>query len=253
MPLAANIYYHLYEENGKLPVVLIHGAGGSHLSWPSEMRRVPGYSIYAVDLPGHGKSPGSCQQTIQGYTQVLLDWLHAAGLQSAVFAGHSLGGAIALKLAVEYPQHVLGLVLIGSASRLKVNQVLLEHAANPATYHQAIEMIISWSFDRTAPPNLIRTVAKRLGEVRSSVLYSDLMACDSFDLTEQIAKIESPTRVICGVHDRMTPPRQSRFLAETIAQAELDLIEDAGHMVMLEQVQACARSLVDFLNKIPYP
>ena len=62
MPVAADLYYHIYEgseEGRRPPVVLIHGAGGTHLHWPSEVRRLPGYRVLALDLPGHGKSGGA--------------------------------------------------------------------------------------------------------------------------------------------------------------------------------------------------
>ena len=95
------------------PSYLIHGAGGHHLYWPPQIRRLTGYRVYALDLPGHGRSGGSGQQTIDSYTTAVKDWLIEVNLHSAVFVGHSMGSAIALSLALNYPDHVLGLVLIG--------------------------------------------------------------------------------------------------------------------------------------------
>jgi len=62
MPIASDLYYHVYHEDNILPVVLIHGAGGNHLYWPSEIRRLPGFRVFALDLPAHGKSGGRAQQ-----------------------------------------------------------------------------------------------------------------------------------------------------------------------------------------------
>jgi pimeloyl-ACP methyl ester carboxylesterase len=74
MPVKSELYYHLYQGSGyeTLPVVLIHGAGGTHLSWPPEVRRLAGVRVYAIDLPGHGKSPGRGQQSIAGYARSVL-------------------------------------------------------------------------------------------------------------------------------------------------------------------------------------
>jgi pimeloyl-ACP methyl ester carboxylesterase len=96
MPFAADIYYHLYQEGEveKLPVVLVHGAGGTHLYWPSQIRRMTGFCVYALDLPGHGKSGGSGLQSISGYGRCMIDWLGAIGLEQAVFVGHSMGSAV---------------------------------------------------------------------------------------------------------------------------------------------------------------
>src|SRR5512135_2219935 len=102
MPTADELYYHIYEggiEGEKSPVILIHGAGGTHLYWPSEMRRLPRYRVYALDLPGHGKSGGRGQQSIPAYAQAVLAWLEQIGIHRAVFVGHSMGAAIALSIA----------------------------------------------------------------------------------------------------------------------------------------------------------
>ena len=77
MPIAADLYYHAYQEGEKLPVVLIHGAGGTHLFWPSEIRRLLGFRVFALDLPGHGKSSGRGLQSIAAYATSVLDWMAA--------------------------------------------------------------------------------------------------------------------------------------------------------------------------------
>lgn len=254
MPVAADFYYHAYQEEdkSKLPVVLIHGAGGMHLYWPAEIRRLPGYRVYALDLPGHGKSSGRCQQSIAAYTLTLLNWLEAVGLHRAVFVGHSMGGAIVQHLALNYPEHVLGLMLLGSATKLRVNPALLEAAAYPTTFHNAIEMIISWSYGPEAPEKLIQLAASRMAEVRPSVLHADFLACDAFNETERVAEISQPTLVLCGTEDKMTPLRSSQFLADSIPAARLEIIPNAGHMLMLEKPQEVAVALENFLSEIPY-
>jgi pimeloyl-ACP methyl ester carboxylesterase len=89
MPIAGGLYYFAFPGDNP-PVVLIHGAGGTHLHWPAEIRRLPGRYVLAVDLPGHGKSIGCGLQTISAYTEAVLHWLEAVGLSRAVlsaFAG----------------------------------------------------------------------------------------------------------------------------------------------------------------------
>ena len=89
MPILVDFYYHLYDGGDALspPVVLIHGIGGTHLDWPPALRRLPGYHVYALDLPGHGKSRNHAHQSVQGYAENLLGWLDAVGLYRAVFIG----------------------------------------------------------------------------------------------------------------------------------------------------------------------
>lgn len=255
MPVAADIYYHAYlgsEEGKRPPVVLIHGAGGTHLYWPSEIRRLPGYRVFALDLPGHGKSSGRAEQSISGYTGSILEWLEAAGLHSAIFVGHSMGSAIALSLALEHPEHVLGLGLVGAGSRLRVDPALLEITASSTTFHNAVRMVVERSFDAATPEQLTELAAQRMAETRPSVLHSDFLACNAFDETERICEIHQPALMVCGAEDQMTPQRYSRFLTTCIPHSQLVVVPNAGHMVMLEQPQAVATALSDFLAGIQY-
>lgn len=255
MPIQADIYYHVYERllaEPKPPVVLIHGAGGTHLHWPPEVRRLPGYRVYAIDLPGHGKSPGRGQQSIAAYCSAILGWLEAIKIHSAVFIGHSMGSAIAITLALNNPEHVLGLGLIGAGARLSVNPVLLENTSNPTTFDSAITSIISWSFGPDTPERLVELATERMRETRPSVLHGDFMACSTFDETYRIPEISSPTLVLCGEQDKMTPPRLSQYLHSNIPDSQLNILNGAGHMVMLEQPGEVLKALNTFLDQIPF-
>jgi pimeloyl-ACP methyl ester carboxylesterase len=254
MPVDSEIYYSVYDKGvsgEKPPVVLIHGAGGTHLYWPSEVRRLPGCRVLALDLPGHGKSGGRGFQSISSYAQVLVSWLETMHLHKAVFVGHSMGGAICLSLALYYPEYVKGLGLVGTAARLAVNPQILENSASPTTFSNAIEMVIRFSFGSKAPPSLVEAATRRMAETRPSVLHGDFLACNAFDVTQQVSEIHHPAIVICGEEDQMAPLRQSQFLATNLPGARLETFPNAGHMVMLEQPQPVADALVRFINSLP--
>lgn len=255
MPTVGDIYYHFHQgssEGLNPPVVLIHGAGGTHLYWPPEVRRLAGYPVYAPDLPGHGKSGGRGMQSIGAYSQALINWLDDVHMHGAVIIGHSMGSAIALSLALDYPDRVLGLGLVGAGARLRVAPELLEQASNPATYLNAVNTVIAWSFSPRTASRLTELASRRMAETRSSVLYGDFLACDEFDVRQRLAEIRQPTLVLSGADDQMTPQRYAQFLANAIPEADLKLIPEAGHMVMLEQPQAVALALREFVGAIPY-
>jgi pimeloyl-ACP methyl ester carboxylesterase len=240
----------MYQEKERLPVVLLHGAGGTHLYWPSEIRRLPGFRMIAVDLPGHGKSPSRGRQSISEYAAELVNWLEAAGLHRAAFVGHSMGSAIALALALDYPAHVLGIGLVGSGGRLRVAPALLEASASPETFEAAVAMTISHSFSPQVNPRLVELATQRMAETRPSVLHSDFLACNSFDVTARLGEIGAPTLVVCGEHDQMTPPRAARYLNENIPRSVLEVVPNAGHMVMLERPAEVAAILSSFLDDL---
>jgi pimeloyl-ACP methyl ester carboxylesterase len=253
MPTSGKIYYFETREGNakKPPVVLIHGAGGTHLHWPHNIRRLGDWKVYAPDLPGHGKSEGLGAQSVEGYAKTIIDWLTDIGVSRAVFIGHSMGGAIAQHLALEHAEFVTGLGLIGSGARYTVNADLMEKISMPATFEKGIDFIVKWSYDLEADKKLIETVRDKMLEIRPSVLHGDFEACRKFNSEDRLGEIKAPTCVICGENDKMMPPRNSEALAEKISKAKLDIIPGAGHMVMLEQPEAAANILAAFLESIP--
>ncbi|MCF6278562.1 MAG: alpha/beta fold hydrolase [Anaerolineales bacterium] len=252
MPTAAGLYYFSYEEDQSehTPILLIHGAGGTHLHWPPEIRRLPDQTVLAPDLPGHGKSEGVGRQTIREYAQTVIEFMDATELASAILVGHSMGSAIALTLAVNAPDRVSALGLIGSGGRLRVSPAILENASNEATFPLAVKTINDWAFGPEANPRLRELASQRMGETRQTVLYGDFLACDNFDLREDLSRISAPSLIIYGTEDKMTPPRYSDFLHKNIPNAELVAIAGAGHMVMLEEPLQVADALAAFIQKL---
>jgi pimeloyl-ACP methyl ester carboxylesterase len=239
-----------YEEHGggapAPPLVFVHGAGGSRLHWPPELRRRPGWHTFAVDLPGHGAAPGGRESGIEAYAGRLGEWWGAVGGGRPLLVGHSMGSAIALTLALEAPQDLSGLVLVGGGPQLKVNPKLLEDVGRPQEFTSVVERIIRWSFAPHAEARLVELARQRLLEVDPSVLAADLTACDAFDVGRRLAEIRLPTLIVVGRMDRMTPPALSEALQAGLAGSRLEVVEGAGHMVMLEQPQAVATAIESF-------
>ena len=254
MPTASGLYYAFHQGSDleTPPVVLIHGAGGSGLHWPAEVRRLPRHRVFALDLPGHGKSEGRGQQSIAAYASQIQEWLLSLNLPRAVFIGHSMGAAIALATALEYPEHVLGLGLLGAGARLPLPESVLSDSINATTFHKAIQAVVSLAFSPATDPRLIELASDRMCETRPSVLHGDFLACAAFDVSEILGEVSQPTLILCGADDKLTPPRFSQLLASLIRDSRLEIISQAGHMVMLEQPQDVAERLGLFLDSIPY-
>ncbi len=225
------------------PVVLLHGAGGSHQHWLYQVRNLPQSPTYAPDLPGHGRSDGPGYDSIQAYGDWLVAFLTALGIERAILVGHSMGGGIVLDVALRYPQRVAGLGLVATGARLRVAPAILQGVLqNPEA---AVQTICEWAYGPEAPPETVRLGRRQMGATPPQVLHGDFVACDAFDVMGRLGEITAPTLVVCGTQDRLTPPKYSIFLRDQIAGATLHLVEGAGHMVMLENPEAVLRAMAD--------
>lgn len=243
----AQIFYTQCGRQGK-PLILIHGAGGSHLHWPSPLRRLPGAQVYAIDLPGHGRSSGPGRTAIEEYAADVVGFLDGVGLAQAILVGHSMGGAIAQTVALRYPERVAGLVLVGTGARLRVSPLLLEGILQ--NFQGVLSLMDDWAWGPGTSPELVKRGRQMLARVDPQVLWGDFAACDRFDVRDQVGRISVPTLIVTGSEDRMTPPRFAQWLQEHIPHARLVLVEGAGHMVMLEKPEEVAAQIRDWLQAL---
>ncbi len=249
MPEAAGLSYEHHgggsSATGHPPLVLLHGAGGTQLYWPPNLRRLQGFSVYAPDLPGHGGSPGPGRSTIDDYRQAVERWMDALGLPPVIAVGHSMGGAVALSLSLDAPGRVAGLGLVATGARLRVHPMLLEATSLEAA---GTEALMSAMYSPEALPQMRDPAARSLRAIDFAVLHGDFAACDGFDVMDRLDGVRQPALVVVGEQDQMTPVKYARYLAENLPRARLEIIPGAGHIVMLEQPAAVERALSAWLQ-----
>ena len=241
-----------YTRPGRSPagsnLLLLHGAGGSHLDWPREIQRLRGFNVYNLDLPGHGRSEGAGYDEIDAFARDVDAFVVALGLKDVCVAGHSMGGAIAQSLALWQPDWLSSMVLIGSGAHLPVSPQIL--AGLETNAEEAVSLIMSYAWQGESTPEWADLARAAMLAGDSEQLYNSFLACDNFDLRQELGEIDRPVLVICGSEDRLTPVEYGRDLAVGIPQARLVIIEDAGHFVTLERPQAVAEEMAIFLNDL---
>lgn len=237
-------------------VVFLHGAGANHTVWLGQMRDLRDRAwVVLPDLPSHGRSGSVPGVTIDEYAGALApfledvrDRLPAGAGGGLVLAGHSMGGAIALAVALAHPTLLSGMVLVGSGAKMGVSARILEGLETAPQETQAL--IARWSFTERADPALILRTMRDLSGSPPERTLADFRACNTFDVRDRIAEISLPVLLICGSEDAMTPPRYSTFMAERMPRATLRLIEGMGHAVMIEASEAVSGSIASFLETI---
>jgi pimeloyl-ACP methyl ester carboxylesterase len=235
-----------YATPAPYPAVFLHGAGGNNLLWKRTLERLSGGSkASAVNLPGHPSGEITCK-SIAEYSQSVLDFMRENRLNAPVVAGHSMGSAVALTLAIERPDAVGGLIIVGGGAKLGVDKTILEGLRGQPM--RAIEDAISPRSFFSLDLAIGREARSALSTSNLPVFLNDYLACAAFDERAQLNKIRAKTLVVCGDADRMTPPRWAHYLASNIEGAELRFIRDAGHMLPIEKPELLAGMIQAFLE-----
>jgi len=240
--------HHTDSGGSGLPLLLVHGAAGRLQHWPEEIRSLPGRRVIALDLGGHGGSPPPGQRSVGAYARSVLGLCDALGIGSAAVAGHSMGGAIALTLALDAPARVAAIALVATGARLRVASAILEATSDPAKHAAFAEASADFSFGSGTTAELRRAFVEGWRATEPSVAHGDFAACDAFDVIPRLGEIRAPALVVCGGADRLTPPKYAGTLLDRIAGARLETVPGAGHMVQLEAPGTVAAVLSTFLR-----
>ena len=242
-----------------LPVVVfIHGAQNDHSVWALQSRYLAhhGYSVLAVDLPGHGRSGGPALATVEAMANWLVALMIAAGVRRAILAGHSMGSLIALEASHLVPGLVIGLALLGTTYPMKVADALLATARDDEA--AAIDMVNIWSHSSIAhkpsfpgPGFSVMGGARRLMQRMSArnpqqLFHTDFAACNAYANGELAARsITCPVLFVFGSKDVMTPPRSTKLLTSLLGHGRIVTV-DAGHQLMAEAPDTVLDALIGF-------
>ena len=215
-----------------MTLVLVHSAGATPAVWDEVRRYLKGIPILTPVLPGRPGGGGAVAD-VADYAAAVLVAMKEAGVDRATVAGHSLGGGVALWLALNEPARVSGLGLVSTGARLRVRPEVL--AALPDGLEATAPLMAAANFPAGAAEELVAARVRAYAEVGGATLLADLTACDRFDVLDRLWEIRCRTQVLVGTEDVLTPPKYSRALAERISAARLIEYPGAGHMLPVER------------------
>ncbi|MCS7144069.1 MAG: alpha/beta hydrolase [Archaeoglobaceae archaeon] len=229
-------------EGFKVPIFYIHGSGGDAEIWKNQLEEIGGY---AIDLPNHGHSEKADIRTMDDYAYFVAEIVKKVAGKGIV-VGHSLGGAIAQKVYLNQKEVVKALVLAGTGARLRVLPSVLEGLKNNPL--ETAKLVADVAFYRK---EFVEQFSK-LFEERTEILLKDLQLCDAFDLLNDFkvgrVKFDVPTLALVGEKDFLTPLKYSEFFTQY--GAELKVISNSGHMVMLENPNEFNAELKKFISHL---
>jgi pimeloyl-ACP methyl ester carboxylesterase len=227
------------------PIVLVPGLAGSwRLVLPLARSLARHFQVVVYGLRGDRSpwSDGSDPRRITeigDYASDLARLIEKLELGSPTVLGVSFGAAIALELAAEYPQQLGALVVHGAEARFQTSlgstiaRRVLERFPLPSDNRFVNQFFNLLYGAKPEPGPLMDFVIDRIWETDQSVMAERLAQLESFDVSDRLWRIDVPTLVVAGGRDVIVPAARQRALAESIAGARFQMVENAGHIGFL--------------------
>ncbi|HSC51920.1 MAG TPA: alpha/beta fold hydrolase [Gaiellaceae bacterium] len=250
-------------------LVLVHGLGGAAANWLAlAPLLLPGRRLLVPELPGHGGSePLPAAPSLNAYADRIALLQEREGLAPAPVVGHSLGGAIALRLAIRHPQAVSALVLAGAAgisstsrrARYGLTLTGLVKPARKIAPHRArvarsalLKHLVFGRWGASDPPALPPELVEAFlsGPPRHTDTVSAARALVRDDPRPDLEHVRCPSLVLWGARDRQLSVEDAFDYARRL-HAPLRVIADCGHLLFGERPVACADAIDRFLAGEP--
>lgn len=265
---AGEVKIHYVEAGAGDPVVCIHGGGPGASGWSNFKQNLPGlaehFHVMLVDLPQFGKSD---KPLIEGgrlafWARAMRDFLNDLGIEKATFIGNSMGGGTSLKTAIDHPDKVDKLVLMGSAGHgaslftptptegIKELRSYYE-APSPERMRALIKLFV---YDQSRVTHELvqeryeSSVAPDLLDLHERERASGTRAAGAETLTADLGKVRAKTLIVWGADDRFVPLDHGLAFLRGIRGAQLHVFSECGHWAQVEHTEEFNRLVIDFLT-----
>ncbi len=265
-PPAQAVLTHRVDGAGP-PLVLLNGGLMSLAAWEPVARALAARcQVVRCDFRGQLLSPGEPPATLEGHVADVLALLDHLALSRPHVAGTSFGAFVAVKLAARHPERVASLALLAAADRVKKSSddvalgLALREACRAAAAGGDGGRVLDLLAQETYSPEWLAARSELLRQRREQVaalppawfhaVEKYLHALDGLDLRPDLARVLCPSLVVAAEVDRIFPVGASRALAARLREATLEIVEGAGHAVVVEAPDAVARILESFLARV---
>jgi len=234
------------------PVLLVHRAGGASSEWALVRailgQKRPGCSVEAVDLPGRQGAGTGHPRCIPALAEHVVDRVIGLDQGPVVLAGHSMGGAVCIQAALDFPGWVRGLVLVASSPDLRLAREVARaiEDGRALTDPDFEAEMLSASHDEESRRKILGAMAR----VPASVLGADLEAAAGLDLRGRLGELSVPASIVAGRDDRLISTRKAVILHEGLEGSTLRIVDGAGHMLVLEAPEVVADEIMAIIDRV---
>lgn len=239
-----------------VPVLLVHGFTDSHRSFEPLMESLPSWMrVVAVSQRGHGDSdrPAWGYRT-RDFAGDLAMFMDAMGMKEAVVVGHSMGTANAMRLAIDSPERVRGLVLAGAFATFAQNAALVEFFQT--TIRGMVDPIMrefvrefqSSTLAKDVPAEFLELVVDESMKTPSRVWRGAFAGMLEDDFANELGSVRAPTLLVWGDKDGMASRGDQAMLLKRLREAALCVYEGGGHAVHWEEPERFAQDVTRFVE-----
>jgi len=263
------LIHHVVTGQGRPPIVFVHGFACAHTDWDAQVAHLsPRHQTIAVDLRGHGASPGTpADCSIERYGADVAEVVQALPLPPAVLVGHSMGCRVVIEAALQAPAQTAGVILVdGSQFAPAMAAVLRERFAAPDGYATMTESIFRDMFTARSDPTVAASVverARRLPRPIGEKMMTDLQRYDVGRLTRSLAGLRVPVMAVQATYSNEKRERRTMregqttpyldMLGASVPSARIEIVADTGHFPQLDagaQVNALIDSFLATLQAV---
>ena len=236
-------------------LILMHGWGGSSSSMDALQKDLAqkGFLVFNLDLPGFGKTPlNKSVMDMNDYRDAIVEFMETKNIYQPVLIGHSFGGKLAIKLALDKPELISRIVLMSASGVKPLNDIKRSMFSKISSFGKRI-------FSSKNLKNLYNPV-------RKFYYYYIVRERDYFDAGQKLQKtfikindeyyddflekVKVPTLVIWGALDKVTPLWMGEKLESNIKEAKLKVIKDAKHNLPLTKPEIVSEIIYNYLNEL---
>lgn len=248
------------------PVILLHGWVNSWRVWRDSMlalRDTGKYRVYTLDFWGFGESSKGSTNTsaaiptssfeIDSYVEMVYEFMEKLGIQEATILGHSMGGTVALKMALAHPDRVKKVAVVGSPVVGTSLNTLLRLAGNgqvaklvwqfPIIRQTILRLLLQKDTD-----NIREMISDDLEQATLESFFRSIGDLGATDLRTQLSSLQIPTLGIYGTNDNIVSPKNAVWLQDTMRSAQIAMMEHSRHFPMVDEPKKFLYSLDHFLN-----
>ncbi len=232
------LYYEVYGEGE--PIIFSHGWMDDCSVWKSQIEFfAKKYKVIVYDHRGHGKSDKPEKDySIQTLSNDLYSLIQKLNFEKITIIGHSMGGMTTMVFALDHPDKVSKLVLVGTTAKMSFSMraqiwIMMNifpyrsfaQGAIDTKYYEPSEQVIKEAMDR----------ALRTPKYAAYECYLEFTK--NYDIRDRVSKIKVPTLIIVGDKDKVAPVEMSQYLNREIEGSKLHIMPNSKHMPMIDKVK----------------